>query len=72
MKINEMHWFNIEDSSETLAFFGKARLIRLPDGRHDLVGGSAHDRSTARKWCSLFAPEVDLKVEARHAIDFAD
>jgi hypothetical protein len=58
MRINEinrsneqdgMHWFNIENSSEALAFFGAARLVPLHDGRHDLVGGSVEDRSFARE-----------------------
>jgi hypothetical protein len=63
-------WFNIENSLETLAFFGTARLVQLPDGRYDLVGGSLADRSTARKWCSLYAPEVVPKDAFRHGIGF--
>ena len=76
MRINEndesddMQWFNIENSSETLAFFGAARLIRLTDGRHDVVGGTVEERSRARKWCSLCAPEVVLKDGFRHEMDF--
>jgi hypothetical protein len=41
-----------------IAVFGVARLVRQPDGRHELVGGSAADCTEAREWCSLFAPEV--------------
>lgn len=68
---NELHWFDLEESSETLAFFGQARLVKLQDGRHDLIGGSAQDRSLARRWLR-FAPEVDLKDAGRNAIDFGD
>lgn len=65
-----MHWFNIEGSTETVAFFGAARLIRLPDGGHDLVGGTVEEWATVRKWCSLCAPEVLLKDVVRHEMDF--
>ena len=41
-----------------VARFGPARLIRKPDGRHELIGGTADHRATAREWCSLFAPEI--------------
>ena len=42
----------------TVARFGPARLIRKPDGRHELIGGTEDHRATAREWCSLFAPEI--------------
>ena len=41
-----------------IATFGAARLVRQADGRHELVGGTMADRTQAREWCSLFAPEV--------------
>ena len=43
---------------ELIAQFGPARLVRKPDGRHELIGGTADHRATAREWCSLFAPEI--------------
>jgi hypothetical protein len=42
----------------TIARFGPARLVRKPDGRHELIGGTADHHAAAREWCSLFAPEV--------------
>ena len=41
-----------------VARFGPARLVRKPDGRHELIGGTEDHRATAREWCSLFAPEI--------------
>jgi hypothetical protein len=44
--------------STTIAHFGPARLVRKPDGRHELIGGTTGHRVAAREWCSIFAPEV--------------
>jgi len=41
-----------------IARFGAARLVRKPNGRHELIGGTPADCAEAREWCSLFAPEV--------------
>ena len=41
-----------------IAAFGPARLVRRPDGRHELLGGTEAERAQAREWCSLFAAEV--------------
>lgn len=38
--------------------FGQARLIRLPNGRHELIGGTDSDRVAAFEWVSLFAHEI--------------
>jgi len=38
--------------------FGAAKLIKLPNGRHELIGGTATDLATASEWASLFAHEV--------------
>jgi len=43
---------------ETVAVFGRARLIRRTDGRHELIGGSRADHFAAREWCSLFQHEL--------------
>ena len=71
MKIKKYHWFSLEKTSETLAFFGKAKLIRKFDGRHELIGGTAEDRTTAREWCSLFAPEVVFNDSSQREIALA-
>lgn len=44
--------------NETLGFFGKARLIRRYDDRHEMVGGTAIERACARAWCQHFAPAI--------------
>ena len=38
--------------------FGAASLVRLPHGQHELIGGSAADRTAAFEWTSLFAHEI--------------
>ena len=50
--------FNVNFGPRLIATFGNARLVRQPDGRSELSGGSAADCTAAREWCSLFAPEV--------------
>jgi hypothetical protein len=43
---------------EIVAVFGRARLVRRIDGRHELVGGTWADHLAAREWCSLFEHEL--------------
>jgi hypothetical protein len=38
--------------------FGNAKLIRQPNGQHELLGGTDADRSAAFEWVSLFAHEI--------------
>jgi hypothetical protein len=38
--------------------FGEAKLVRLHNGQHELVGGTDADRSAALEWVSLFAHEI--------------
>ena len=38
--------------------FGQAKLVKLPNGQHELVGGSDTDRAAAFEWSSLFAHEI--------------
>lgn len=45
-------------STETLAKFGNARLVKQSDGKIELIGGSRDDRANAREWCSLFLHEA--------------
>lgn len=44
--------------SQIVRQFGDAKLIRQPNGQHELVGGSDADRATAFEWASLFAHEI--------------
>jgi len=45
---------------EVIASFGSVRLIRNADGRPELIGGTAYDQITVRKWCRRFAPFVQF------------
>jgi hypothetical protein len=38
--------------------FGQAKLVKLPNGQHELLGGSDADRTAAFEWISLFAHEI--------------
>ncbi|MGA2245368.1 MAG: hypothetical protein ABSH48_10240 [Verrucomicrobiota bacterium] len=38
--------------------FGSARLVRQRNGQHELIGGTAADRTAACEWVSLFAHEI--------------
>lgn len=38
--------------------FGDAKLVRLPNGQHELLGGTDADRMAAFEWSSLFAHEI--------------
>jgi hypothetical protein len=44
--------------SHVVRQFGDAKLIRRPNGQHELVGGTDTDRVTAFDWASLFAHEI--------------
>jgi len=43
---------------QTVQHFGQARLVRLPNGQHELLGGTDADRAAAFEWVSLFAHEI--------------
>ena len=38
--------------------FGDAKLVKLPNGQHELIGGTDQDRTAAFEWASLFAHEI--------------
>jgi hypothetical protein len=38
--------------------FGQAKLVKLPNGQHELIGGTDRDRTAAFEWASLFAHEI--------------
>ncbi len=46
------------DEGELIASFGTARLMRHLNGKFQLLGGSAADRTEAKEWCSLFLHEA--------------
>ena len=57
MKLKSLVWWQ-RSTDKTLTTFGKARLIRKPTGRIELVGGSVEDRIAAKEWVSLFLHEA--------------
>jgi hypothetical protein len=38
--------------------FGQAKLVKLPNGQHELIGGTDSDRTAAFEWASMFAHEI--------------
>jgi hypothetical protein len=38
--------------------FGEAKLVKLPNDQHELIGGTDQDRTAAFEWASLFAHEI--------------
>lgn len=52
------HLFTQHQRGQVVRQFGQARLIRLAQGEHELVGGSDADRAAAFEWASLFAHEI--------------
>lgn len=40
---------------QLVAAYGTARLVKKPDGSHELIGGTMSDHANARERCSLFA-----------------
>jgi hypothetical protein len=46
---------------EIVAAFGQALLVKLPEGRWELRGGTQDDRTAAKEWISLFCHEAVFK-----------
>ena len=42
------------EQGEVIATFGEAKLIKLPDRKYELVGGSEADLADAQAWISMF------------------
>ncbi len=59
MTLNLLAWLR-PDEDETLARFGKARLVKKFSGQIELIGGTADDRTAAREWVSLFLHEARI------------
>ena len=72
MKIYRLLSF-AQDEGEIIARFGAARLIRKPDGRHELIGGTPADHTDALEWCSMFHHDLVFSSVPRHnpAVAFA-
>jgi len=48
----------LKPSTQTIRRFGRAKLVRQPEGRLELIGGSAEDRANARDYISLIHHEA--------------
>ena len=46
------------DEGSVIAMFGEAKLLKFPNGKYELRGGSRDDRISAHEWISLFFHEV--------------
>jgi len=56
MKLN--HFITNRNTGRVIQEFGGAKLVRRPNGKHELVGGSMADLMAANEWVSLFAHEI--------------
>jgi hypothetical protein len=56
MKLN--HFITNRNTGRVIQEFGGAKLVRHPNGKHELVGGSRADLAAANEWVSLFAHEI--------------
>jgi len=45
---------NDQGKGEVIASFGEAKLIKKPDRKYELVGGTEADRAEAQKWIAMF------------------
>ena len=63
MKFNRLAWL-IRDEGTIIATFGHARLVKMLNGKIELIGGTQDDRRTAREWCSLFLHEAVVVCSA--------
>ena len=49
---------------KVIASFGRAKLVKTPDCRYELHGGSDEDQAEAREWVSLFFHEAVIRKVA--------
>ena len=45
-------------ATQVVRQFGQAKLIKLANGQHELIGGNDADRASAFEWASLIAHEI--------------
>ena len=60
MRSMNMTWIAslLSQKGQLIARFGGASLIKQPDGRYELQGGSAVDHTEAKEWISLFMQDA--------------
>jgi len=54
--LNEPRYWNL------VAHFGQAKLLSRADGRVELRGGTAADRTEAKEWISLFMHDAVPRI----------
>jgi hypothetical protein len=47
-----------EPAANVIAVFGTAALVKAPNGKLELHGGTNADLIEARDWASMFMPEI--------------
>ena len=50
-----------KSEGNVIATFGRATLVKTPEGKYELRGGSKEDRLTAYEWISLFMHQVVVR-----------
>ena len=53
----------LDERVETIAGFGAGALVRTAGGGYRFQGGTHEDRAEAKKWITMFAPEIVLEDE---------
>lgn len=61
------HLFSPRLTGRVIEQFGQAKLVKLPNGQHELIGGTDSDRTAAFEWASLFAHEIVFTHFCREA-----
>ncbi len=59
MKLNLFSRF--KKQREVVVVFGRAQLIRHPDGKMELRGGTREDRLHVQEWISIFMHEAVIR-----------
>jgi len=62
MKPSRRPQHRLASAGQIIQQFGQAKLIRLPNGRHQLVDGSAEDWANCRDFICFFQPEVSVTI----------
>ena len=63
MKLN--HVLTQPQTSQVIRQFGEAQLVQHPNGRHELIGGSAADVTATKEWVSMFAHDIVFSQSSR-------
>ncbi len=56
----------IRNEGEVIATFGQARLVKTPEFKYELRGGSHEEQLQAHEWISLFMNHVVIRQIPAH------